>query len=305
MTINWENKFSQWARPPGRTEDQRCENAIKAIRNAINKSDKLKNRRLKVFTHGSYRNRVNVRQDSDVDVGVLCDESFFHHLPEGTTKTTFGITPATYHYAQFKNELVEALAKHFGYEAVSRGDKAIDLRENSYHVEADVAPFFEYRYYQKNGTYRCGVALSPDHGGLIYNYPERILDSWPEIPMHYENGVYKNKKTHRSYKGIVRILKKLRNEMDDVGIVVAKPIPGFLIECMVWNAPTVCFRGNTWEGKVQAILQHLWLNTKNDASCENWMEVNNIKFLFNSAQPWKQDEAYAFIDASWSYVGVK
>ena len=232
-TRNWENTFSLWARPPGKTERERCENAIKAIRNAIAKSDKLKNRSLTVFPHGSYRNRVNVRQDSDVDVGALCDESFFYHLPEGTTNETFGFSvPAKYGYTQFKNELGEALTEHFGYGAVSRGNKAINVRENTYHVEADVAPFFEYRRYFKNGNYLCGMALSPDNGGQIHNYPERILDRWPQTPMHYENGVSKNKVTHRSYKGVVRILKKIRNEMDedDAFISAAKPIPGFLIE---------------------------------------------------------------------------
>lgn len=147
MTRNWENEFSQWSRPPSRTENERCENAVKAVRNAISKSDKLKNRGLKVFTHGSYRNRVNVRQDSDIDVGVLCNESLFRFLPAGTTDETFGLVPATYHYGQFKGELEEALTEHFGYGAVHRGNKAIDVRENSYHVEADVAPFFEYRHY--------------------------------------------------------------------------------------------------------------------------------------------------------------
>ena len=80
------------------------------------------------------------------------------------------------------------------------------------------APFFEYRHYSENRNYLCGVALSPDNGEMIYNYPERILDSWPHIPLHYENGVSKNKTTHRSYKGVVRILKKIRNEMDDAFI---------------------------------------------------------------------------------------
>ena len=302
-TRNWENEFSQWARPPGKTERERCENAIKAIRNAIAKSDKLKNRSLTVFPHGSYRNRVNVRQDSDVDVGALCDESFFYHLPEGTTNETFGFSvPAKYGYTQFKNELGEALTEHFGYGAVSHGNKAINVRENTYHVEADVAPFFEYRYYWQDGTYRCGVALSTDNGGLIYNYPERILDSWPQIPLHYENGVAKNKTTHRSYKGVVRILKKICNEMDDAFIAAAKPIPGFLIECMVWNAPTACFRENTWDEKVQAVLLHLWSTTKDDASCNHWTEVNGIKFLFNSAQPWNRHEAHAFIEAAWGYI---
>lgn len=305
MNRNWENEFSQWARPPGKTEDQRCENAIKAIRNAIAKSDKLKDRSLKVFTQGSYRNRVNVRQDSDVDVGVLCDESLFHFLPEGTTDETFDLAPADYKYTQFKNELEEALIVYFGHEAVRRGNKAIDVREHSYHVEADVTPFFEYRHYYKDGTYLCGVALSPDNGGLIHNYPERLLNSWPKIPQHFENGVSKNKKTHRSYKGVVRILKKLRNEMEEAFISAAKPIPGFLVECMVWNAPNECFRGNTWDGKVQSVLLHLYWNTKNDESCKDWTEVNGIKSLFHSNQPWKRQEAFAFIDAAWRYVGVR
>ena len=304
-TRDWEKTFSQWAQSPSKTENERCENAIKAIRNAINKSDKLKDRSLTVFAHGSYRNRVNVRKDSDVDVGVLCDETFFYHLPYGTTRATFGIPPATYHYAQFKKELVEALADHFGPGAIRRGNKAIDVRENTYHVEADVAPFFEYRHYWQDRTYLCGVALLPDNGELIYNYPERILDSWPHIPLHYENGVSKNQTTHRAYKGVVRILKSLRNEMDDVGIAAAKPIPGFLIECMVWNVPTECFIGNTWDGKVQAVLLHLWSSTKDYGPCKDWKEVNNIKLLFNSDQPWTQRKAHDFIFAAWSYVGIR
>ena len=302
MSRDLESTFSQWAQSPGTTETQRCDNAIKAIRNAIDKSDKLKYRSLKIFPHGSYRNRVNVRQDSDVDVGVLCDETFFSTLPEGTTNETFGLIPTNYYYNQFKNELEEALVKYLGRDAVRRGNKAIDVRENTYHVEVDVAPFFEYRYYNKNGTYLCGVALSPDNGGLIYNYPERILDSWPHRPLHYENGVSKNKLTHRSYKGVVRILKKLRNEMDDAFIPAAKPIPGFLIECMVWNTPNESFTKDTWYSRVTDVLIHLWSSTKDDENCKKWTEVNAIKYLFHSTQPWERHTANAFIAAVWNYV---
>lgn len=305
MTRNWENEFSQWSRPPSRTEDERCENAVKAVRDAIAKSDKLKDRNLKVFPHGSYHNSVNVRQDSDVDVGVLCSESLFRFLPEGTTDETFGLVPATYRYTQFKDELVEALVVHFEGGAVRRGNKAIDVRENSYHVEADVAPFFEYRHYQKDGTYRCGVALSPDKGELIHNYPEHLLDGSPKIPQHFENGASKNQKTDRSYKCVVRILKKLRNEMEEASILAAKPIPGFLIECMVWNAPNKCFKGNTWDDKLQAVLLHIGESTKDDANCKDWTEVNGIKFLFHSTQPWKRQEAYDFVDAAWNYAIVR
>ena len=308
MNRDWENTFGQWARPPDKKEDQRCENAIKAIREAIENSDNLKQRSLTVFPQGSYRNRVNVRQDSDVDVGILCDESFFFDLPEGTTNETFGISvPAIYGYSQFKNELEKALIVHFGRGAVSRGNKAINVRENAQYVEADVAPFFEYRQYLDNGSYLCGVALKPDHGSRIHNYPERLLENWSEVPLHYENGVAKNKATLRSYKGVVRILKKVRNEMaeDPNYSAQAKPIPGFLIECMSWNAPMECFRGNTWDEKVQAVLQFLWSTNRDSSTSNDWTEVNAIKYLFHDSQPWTRDAAFAFIGTAWKYIGVR
>ena len=306
MARNPEPDFNQWAKPPSNTENERCENAISAIRNAIKRSDKLKNRNLKVFVQGSYRNRVNVRRESDIDVGVLYHKSFFYHLPEGTTHENFGFSvPANYPHSQFKDELVEALVVHFGRESVRRGNKAIDVRENSYHVEADVVPFFEYRHYFQNRTYLCGVALNPDNGGLVHSYPERLLNSWPQIPMHYENGVSKNTETNRAYKGIVRILKTIRNKMEDASIVTAKFIPGFLIECMVWNAPTECFIGNTWAERVKAVILHLWLSTKDDTRCTNWKEVNAIKLLFDSTQLWTRNQAHAFINAAWNYIEAR
>ena len=186
-----------------------------------------------------------------------------------------------------------------------RGNKAFDVRENTYHVEADVAPFFEYRRYWDDGSYRCGVALRPDNGGIVHNYPERLLENWPPTPLHYENGVSKNTATRRSYKGVTRILKRVRNEMEAAGIAAAKPVPGFLLECMVWNAPNSCFSHDTWDGDVQAVLQYVWSNTKDDARCKKWHEVNDIKFLFHSTQKWTRDQAHGVIDSAWDYVGVR
>lgn len=178
------------------------------------------------------------------------------------------------------------------------------MRENTYHIEADVAPFFEYRRYMKDGTYRCGVALRPDKGGTIHNYPERLLNSWPHTPLHYENGVSKNAVTRRSYKGVTRILKTVRREMEDAGIETAKQIPGFLIECMVWNVPNIRFNGDSWYAKVRAVLQNLWSNLKDDPSCKDWHEVNAIKFLFHTTQPWTRLQARAFVKDAWNYIGM-
>lgn len=89
MARDWEAQFRVWAKPPGQMEQERCDNAVSAIRNAINASDKLNRRGITVFVHGSYRNNTNVRQDSDVDVGILCTDMFFYDLPEGMTAQDF------------------------------------------------------------------------------------------------------------------------------------------------------------------------------------------------------------------------
>ena len=127
----WEEVFSEWAKAPGKTEKARCDNAVSAVRNAVNNSPKLKHRGVKVFPQGSYRNRVNVRQDSDVDVGVLCYDSYFYRYPPGVTDAHVGNTdpPASYTYRQFKDDLEEALVAHFGRSAVKRGNKALDVHE--------------------------------------------------------------------------------------------------------------------------------------------------------------------------------
>jgi hypothetical protein len=303
--FDWEDHFSQWAKPPLDSEDKRCGNAVKAIRNAISNSTELKYRSTLVFTQGSYRNRVNVRQDSDVDIGVLCDEAFYYDLPKGATAATKGFTPASYHYAQFKNELEQALVKHFSRRAVTRGNKAINVRETSYHVEADVVPLFEYRNYYEGSGYRAGVSLIPDKGGRIDNFPERLLDHWPYTPLHYENGVSKNTATNRRFKSVVRVLKKLRIHMDDAGIQAAKPIPGYLIECLVWNVLDQQFTDTRWLPTVRGVLGYIWANTKTDDTCNKWCEVDNIKYLFRWQQPWTRAQAYAFVNSARTLIGMK
>ncbi len=293
MNQNWEEKFKRWAAPPGKTEEKRCSNAEKAIRNAINSSDKLNHRNIRIFTQGSYRNNTNVKADSDVDVGILCFDTFFHDFPEGYNRESFGITPATYHYEQFKNEVGEALISHFGSGAVSRGNKAFDVHETSYHVEADVAAFFEHRRYSTDGEYLSGVELHPDNGGKVINWPEQ----------HYNNGVEKNKNTSRAYKSLVRILKSLCNEMSDQNIQQAKDVIGFLTECLVWNVPNSDFSHSDWTGDVRACLAHLFNNTKDEDKCKEWGEVSELKYLFRSPQKWTRLQAFSFIDKAWDYIG--
>ncbi|HZL83658.1 MAG TPA: nucleotidyltransferase [Candidatus Deferrimicrobium sp.] len=292
MSRDWEAQFREWAKPPGKTEEDRCNNALSAIRNAIKASDALCTRDVSVFAQGSYRNNTNVRKDSDVDIGVLCTDTFFFDLPENTTCETLGISPATYGYGQFKNEVGAALVGHFGQDAVKRGDKVFDVHETTYHVEADVAAFFEHRRYQIGGAYLSGVELRTDIGN-------NHVINWPD--QNYANGCRKNTDTGMRFKSIVRVLKAMSNEMAERH-VQAGSIPSFLIECLVWNVPNDRFQNSTYTADMKAALYFLYERTKTDELCREWGEVNELKYLFWPVQKWTRQQANEFTVAAWNYA---
>ncbi len=296
MSRDWEAQFREWAKPPGRTEKDRCDNAASAIRNAIKASGKLRTRGISIFAQGSYRNNTNVRKDSDVDIGIHCTDTFLYDpLPEGWTRERLGFEDATYYYDQYKNEVEEALTNHFGQSAVKRGNKAFDVHETSYHVEADVVAFFEHRRYKEDGTYLEGVELRTDKDN------SRIIN-WPE--QHYENGVSKNNATGTRFKSIVRVLKALSNEMTEQGGGGAD-VPGFLIECLVWNVPNNEFQNSTYRADVRAALAVLFNNTRSHGDCKEWGEVSDLIYLFHPSQKWSFQQAQAFTSAAWNYIGFE
>lgn len=290
----WEDKFKTWSTGPGKTEEERCENAIKMIQDAINASDKLKNRDVRIFLQGSYRNKVNVRADSDVDVGVVCKDVFYAHYPKGYNRDSFGYIKGSYTFTEFKNDIEEALVNKFGQAAVTRGSKAFDIKANSYRVEADVAPFMEHRRFRTDGSYTEGVQQFSDDGKEIINWPEQ----------HYENGVTKNSSTSRKYKRTVRILKKLKNEMVDNGYSHLDDIPGFLCECLVWNVPNGYFNRDRLYDILRSSIAYLYHELDKDSSDE-WGEVSELKYLFSSSQKWTKRQAQEFLLAVWHYIGFK
>lgn len=300
MSGDWENTFSSWGAPPGTTEQEKCENAERAIRKAIDASKTLNSKNIEIFVQGSYANRTNVRQDSDVDICVLYKDAFFPEfvMSEGLNDADLGFIDGAYPYDEFKKDVGAALKSYFGSGAITRGKKAFDVHANTYRVDADVVPCFEHRRYHgsnQSNWYHSGTQLNPDDGGTIINWPRQ----------NYDNGVGKNKATGRRFKAVVRILKRLRNEMADDNYAVAEPIPSYLIECLVWNVPNEGFSGNTYEENVRYALAHLWNETRSNEQCNEWGEVNELKYLFGSHQAWKRVQVNSFLQAAWDYVGFQ
>lgn len=293
MSTDWEEKFKQWAKAPSQTEQDKANNAEVAVRKSIDISSVLKQKSIRVFPQGSYRNKTNISSESDVDICVLCSDTFYFDLPEGSSRTGFGITPAEYEYSIYKDDVESALVSHFGREAVTRGRKAFDIHENSNRIDADVIPCFEYRRYNNDGTFTEGTAFIPDNGGRVINWPEQ----------NYENGKKKNDDTKRGFKAGVRILKNLKHEMEEEGHNEAKAIPSFLCECLAWNVPDEGFLHGDYTADVRYMLMHLFNNTIKFEDCKEWGEINELKYLFRTSQAWTLKETHDFISSAWDYIG--
>jgi tRNA nucleotidyltransferase (CCA-adding enzyme) len=121
-TQYWEDKFNRWAHSPSQTEQDKAERAERMIRDAIASYAPLRTREIRVFAQGSYRNRTNVRADSDVDICVLSKAGFYgdYSLVPGVSNQTLGYCDAPYTLYNLKSDVEAALKAHFGAGAITR-----------------------------------------------------------------------------------------------------------------------------------------------------------------------------------------
>jgi hypothetical protein len=93
--------------------------------------------------------------------------------------------------------------------------------------------------------------------------------------------------------------------MEQMKVSAAKPIPSFLIECLVWNVPDEGFGHETYTADIRWTFAHLFNNTMRQDDCKEWVEVNDLKYLFHFSQPWTMQQAHLFLSAAWDYVGFE
>jgi hypothetical protein len=309
MNRDWHSIFTTWAKPPSETEEAKARNAARMINDAIRKSPALLGKNFSVYASGSYRNNTNTRADSDIDVAVVLKDTVYYELPadRSVTRETLGFTPVKYSFDDFREDVGRALVQALGASGVGAGDKAFDVHENSYRLDADVSVFLEHRRYtgQRNqdGTwfYYSGVEMRPRAE------PNRRIINWHE--QHYNEGVARNSATRRRFKRVVRILKRLREEMKESSSSEARAaagvVPSFLIECLCFNAPDQCFnrREDSYFDDASAVITDLWNACKDSTRAGKLLEVSRMKWLFGSGNQWKPQQAQEFLLRAWQYVG--
>lgn len=301
----WNDAFTRWSKPASDTEEEKASRAADMIRGAVRAYAPFATRKIDVYATGSYRNNTNVRSDSDIDIAVVCHDSLFFRLPDGAAAETFGLTtPAPYSFEQFRSDLEDALFHKFGH-ALVPGDKTFNVPENTYRLEADVTPFFEYRRY--SGARGVNLQWVYEEGVQSLSRSGKGFANWHED--HYREGVARNEQTRRRFKRVARILKNVKRHMVESGTsdarASAEKVPSFLIECLAFNAPDTCFNllEHGYAEDVKAVISHLLTATKPDGSWRSLHEVSRRKSLFLDGQAWNSEATNAFLSQAWKHLG--
>lgn len=293
-----EETLKSWKTPASNTEEQRINNTINMIKSAIDGCANLNDLDIDIFVQGSYANNTNVRTNSDVDVCVMLTNTFYTEYPDGKTREDYGFIEGTMSFNEYKQRIKKAIVNKFGAESVSIGNKSLKIRSNSYHVNADVVVAFMLKDYKAIEStdpekYVEGTRFFDTNGMMVTNFPK----------VHIANGTKKNSATNHQYKFLVRMFKKIRNNMVDDLVINEDIISSFLTECLVWNIPNEIITGyDTWEETIRQSILYLFNAIKNDKHKE-WGEVSECLYLFHSGRKWTDKDVQAFLESMWDYLG--
>lgn len=268
-----EDQINRWASPPSDTENERCENAVRQISNALRShfGDKIY-----FIRQGSHKNRTNVRLDSDIDLAVIHEGYYFPHIHSLSESDKVlhraNAKDADYSFSQFKTDVHDLLKREFGNDAIERKNKCIRVKGNSYRISADVVPAYKLKRFSSYDV------IEAEGIGLVTDSPVNQIHSFPE--QHYKNGVTKNDTTNRAYKSIVRIFKNIRNKFIDEGTLKLEDMPSFFIESLVWNVPDNYFNGSTWRDDAESVALKVWSDMRDANISNNYAEVSDLMWLF-------------------------
>ncbi len=274
-----EEELIKFTKPLSETEDQKAQRSIDLVTDAINEYNwsLWGIEKPSIHLKGSYENRTNVREDSDVDIYVLFSDAYYW-----VNKNTQTISPrhagGGRSPTDYKYHLELALRQKIGNGSITRGNKSFKIKETSYKHQTDVVCAFVAKD-DSGMTAYDGICLVPDRYdyGVIINYPEQDI----------EEGRQLNSVTDNYYKKIVRILKGIRNDHD-------WDTPSFLIECLVSNVdPNIlCDNSRDYKGKIMGVIDELLRQLRLPFQ---FKEVNGIKPLFHERQKWGTNPDVAIV----------
>lgn len=249
-----------------------------------------------IFLQGSYGNDTNVYRDSDVDIVIRLNQTYYANTsaltPDAKARYDSAFTRATYTYVDFKADVFAWLQQKFG-SAVHAGTKAFYIKGNDSRRDADVlvcARHLRYRAASSGADdrYDEGIVFWTSGGIEIVNFPIQ----------HSENCTTKHQSTYQRFKRMVRVYKNMRNRMVVDRYIADGVAPSYFIEGMLWNVPADKFVSgyedtfvntfnwvqNADRTKLACANDLYWLVRDNSSVC--WPTANCETYLAAAARYW-------------------
>jgi len=248
-----------------------------------------------IFLQGSYKNDTNVYGDSDVDVVIRLNQTFYtdlSNLPEEDKELwNASRSDADYTLDQFKKDVTGWLLKKFGSD-VQPGTKAIYIEGNGNRRNADVLVCCKHRRYTRfknwnDQNYQEGISFFNSNGVRIDNFPVQ----------HSENCTWKHQDSKNWFKHTARIYKNLRNTMIEKKLIEDGLAPSYFIEGLLWNVPLDRF-GGTEQQNFLDTLNWLWKADRSKFVC-----ANDLYYLFHptSLVTWRAEKCEKFLSKAIDY----
>ena len=297
-----EKKLQTYKGPSSSTEQDKQDRAERMVRAAVDAWAKEQEVPVSYTVKGSYANNTNVRADSDVDIAVV--HGAFHYFDNSALRDEDKAprnppTMRRFEGANFRRNLQSSLKDKFGDACDITGSTAIELMENSGRVSADIVPSYTHITYYYDSLGR----VAQHNGQIVYKLDGSTVINYPN--QQKANGIAKNIATGTRYKQLVRILKRLENDL--VAADVIEPLPSYFMECLGYRAPDKYFgdaSSNPLTADLKAVTGYIYNEIKNGRA-SNWLEPNEIKPLFASSNKWTAADAQNLMLQIWILLDLE
>jgi predicted nucleotidyltransferase len=290
MTFPDPEQIKEWAEPPGQFMLSWTE---AVLREALQYATRLRDHPYEIFLQGSYANRTNIKQSSDVDLVVMLQLPFEENVEALGTPDLANFTKryeeTFYGWEEFREDVLASLREQY---FVQEGNKCVDIRDwdSLVRVPADILPAVEYRLYEAFPLpgveiYEEGVFFRDGDGTPIVNYPKQ----------HLRNGNAKDVLTGGRFKQAVRVAKHARRKAAQEEVSAA---PSYFIECLFFNVPDGEYRTTLSQAYRNAVT---WLDScrrERPGEFAGLLCQNQLVPLFGGGpDQWPVEDAGRLIDA--------
>lgn len=285
-----EAQLDTWSKQGSVTQSK---NTYLTIKNALEARDTgHADKNCESFLQGSYGNDTNAYADSDVDIVMKSNSTFYRDISrlsgpqQAAYKSSF--SDASYTFPQFKKDVISALQKQFGPDVVP-GKKAVWVKPNGGRRNADVLPAVQFRRYYEfldmsHQRYDEGIAFLLPDKNVVENFPKQ----------HSQNCSSKHQAANQWYKPTVRIFKNMRNHMINKGLLAEGIAPSYFLEGMLYNVSNENF-GTSYADTFVACFNWIVNADRTKLVC-----ASNLHWLVRAGEhtSWPPEHCSRFLDAA-------